>query len=57
MAAISERAVRLFEQTLALRKAKYGPNNPSTLFAMQFLAIAYNGDNEASRQYRSSRKR
>ena len=34
-------AVPLFEETLKLKKAKLGPDHPSTLLSMNNLAIAY----------------
>src|SRR5262249_8702820 len=34
-------ALKLFEETLALRKAKLGPNHPETLRSMNNLAVSY----------------
>ena len=36
-----DRALPLFEETLAMRKAKLGPDHPYTLTSMNFLAAAY----------------
>ena len=36
-----DRALPLFEETLALQKAKLGPDHPDTLTSMNNLAVAY----------------
>jgi WD40 repeat protein len=36
-----DRALRLFEESLALRKARLGPDHPDTLSSMKYLANAY----------------
>ena len=37
----NDRALKLIEETLALRKAKLGPDHPDTLRSMNNLAISY----------------
>ena len=37
----NDRALKLFEETLALRKAKLGPDHPDTLASMNNLASSY----------------
>ena len=37
----NDRALKLDEETLALRKAKLGPDHPDTLMSMNNLAISY----------------
>ena len=51
------RASLLLEETLALRKAKLGPDHPDTLISMNNLAISYPTPGGTTGRCRSSRRR
>ena len=50
-------ALKLHEETLALRKAKLGPDHPDTLASMNNLANSYAGRRPARRGPASSARR
>ncbi len=53
----NDRALKLFEETLALRKAKLGPDHPDTLRSMNNLAVSYYAAGQNDRALKLSRRR
>ena len=50
-----DRALKLLEETLALRKAKLGPDHPDTLTSMNNLAIGYQAAGQNDRALQAPR--